>query len=157
MMRLSQQADLSFERLDAQVLVAPFFLEENPLCGVCALLDQHLGGMLTDLLQAGRVSGRFGEYVLAAGRCKLHAPWILFVGAGARADFHKSSCAELFDDVLRICRLAGFFQVGLCFDPTQDITPEFLEAQVQKQCRDPGGKEITCCIAYDSATLAEKN
>lgn len=143
--RVDQLAD----RIEAQVVVSPFFSDERPPRGPQGLLDWRLDGLLSTMLARGEACGLPGEKILVASNGKILAQWALFIGAGERAGF----CASRFDDYLKnlfkACYNARFFQIALCFDELDGIAPDIIEEKVRQLLsqRDLAGFDCILTIA----------
>jgi hypothetical protein len=84
----------SIDRLQAQLLVFPFFADERPLRGAAGLADWRLGGSLSRKLAAGYLEGAFGEKGMVAAPEKLHAEGVLLFGLGASEAFDERRAVE---------------------------------------------------------------
>ncbi len=91
----------SLDRLQAEVIVLPFFSDERPLTGAAALLDWRLCGALSRKLFAGHLDGHFGEKGMIAAPPKLKAEGLLLVGLGQMTSFDTSvaerACSVIAD------------------------------------------------------------
>ena len=79
-----------FERIETELAVAGFFLDERPLRGAAGRADWRLCGIVSDLVSEGRLHGRVGETVLAPSLGRLAAERILLQGLGRRSSFRAA-------------------------------------------------------------------
>jgi len=77
----------------SDVLVLTAFSDERPLAGLSGLVDWRLGGVLSEWLISGFVTGRPGERVLYPARGRLSQPFVILMGLGARAQ-HRADRAR---------------------------------------------------------------
>lgn len=77
-------------RMDADVLLVPFFEDERPLRGPAGFADWRLCGLLSEGLRDGALVGAAGEAALLPGGGPLRAGRVLALGLGARADFGEA-------------------------------------------------------------------
>lgn len=76
-----------FERIEADLAVAGFFLDERPLRGAAGRADWRLCGVVTELVGSGRLRGKVGEATLVPSMGRLAADRILLLGLGRRSSF----------------------------------------------------------------------
>ena len=76
-----------FERIEADLAVAGFFLDERPLRGAAGRADWRLCGVVTDLVGRGRLRGKVGEATLIPSMGRLAADRVLLLGLGRRSSF----------------------------------------------------------------------
>ncbi len=76
-----------FERIEADLAVAGFFLDERPLRGAAGRVDWRLCGVVTELVGSGRLRGRVGEATLVPSMGRLAADRVLLLGLGRRSSF----------------------------------------------------------------------
>jgi hypothetical protein len=76
-----------FERIEADLAVAGIFLDEKPLRGAAGRADWRLCGVVTDLLEQGRLRGVVGEATLVPSMGRLGAERVLLLGLGRRSSF----------------------------------------------------------------------
>jgi hypothetical protein len=89
------------EHARVDCLVVPVFSDERPLRDSAGRADWRLCGRLSQVLAAGRASGRRGEAVLAASFGGVVAPLVLVLGAGRRSDFAADGIQELAREAVR--------------------------------------------------------
>ncbi len=77
-----------FERIEADLAVAGFFLDERPLRGAAGRADWRLCGVVTELVGSGRLRGKVGEATLVPSMGRLAADRVLLLGLGRRSSFH---------------------------------------------------------------------
>lgn len=76
-----------FERIEADLAVAGFFLDERPLRGAAGRADWRLCGAITELVGRGRLRGKVGEATLVPSMGRLAAERVLLLGLGRRSSF----------------------------------------------------------------------
>jgi leucyl aminopeptidase len=77
----------AFERIEADVAVAGFFLDERPLRGAAGRADWRLCGVISELVGDGRLRGKVGEATLVPSMGRLGAERVLLLGLGRRSSF----------------------------------------------------------------------
>jgi hypothetical protein len=82
------------ERVEADLAVAGYFLDERPLRGPAGRADWRLCGAVSELVAAGRLRGKVGENVLVPSFGRLHAPRVLLLGLGRRASFRAARAKD---------------------------------------------------------------
>ena len=113
-MRISLQTlDLPVDRIEAPLVVVPFFCDRRPLDGPAALLDWRMNGFLTQQILDGRTSGNFGERFLVKSNHKISAEWVMFVGCGSGTHDEPFSRERVINQMLSSVVSAGFKRVGL--------------------------------------------
>lgn len=81
---------LPFERVDTELAVAGFFLDERPLRGAAGRADWRLCGAVSDLIVLGRLRGKLGEALLVPSYGRLGAERVLLLGLGRRSSFKEA-------------------------------------------------------------------
>lgn len=76
-----------FERVEAEVAVASFFDGDRPLRGCAGRADWRLCGLLSSLLEQGRLAGAPSDALLVPTGGRLRAPLLLAVGLGDAGGF----------------------------------------------------------------------
>ena len=76
-----------FERIGADLAVAGFFLDERPLRGAAGRVDWRLCGLVTELMETGKLRGKVGEATLVPSMGRLAADRVLLLGLGRRSSF----------------------------------------------------------------------
>jgi hypothetical protein len=76
-----------FERIEADLAVAGFFLDERPIRGAAGRADWRLCGVVSELLENGRLRGKVGEATLVPSMGRLAAHRVLLLGLGRRSSF----------------------------------------------------------------------
>lgn len=109
------------ERIPCDLVVAGLFVEDRPLRGGAARMDWRLCGLVSSLLQSGRLRGERGEAVLLPGAGALHAPRALIVGLGSRSRFPTSAAQDAMRDATARCLSLGiaraaFAPLGMASD-----------------------------------------
>ena len=114
---------IAAEHARVDCLVVPLFADERPLRESAGRADWRLCGRLSDLLAAGRISGRRGEAVLVASSGGVAAPLVLGLGMGLRMDFDADGIVALGREAVR--RGAGLRVAAIALalpDPDHDAT-----------------------------------
>lgn len=83
-----------FERVEAEVAVATFFESDRPLRGCAGRADWRLCGLLSALLEQGRIAGGVSDALLVPSGGRLRAPLLLAVGLGSAAGFGAARISE---------------------------------------------------------------
>lgn len=83
-----------FERIEADLAVAGFFLDEKPLRGAAGRADWRLCGVVTDLVETGRLRGKVGEATLVPSMGRLAAARVLLLGLGRRSSFRAGRARD---------------------------------------------------------------
>jgi hypothetical protein len=91
------------ERIACDLVVAGVFREDRPLRGGAARMDWRLCGLLSSLLQSGRIAGERDEAVLIPATGALRAPRALVLGLGSRGRFPLSAAQDVMRDATRRC------------------------------------------------------
>ena len=76
-----------FERIEADLAVAGFFLDERPLRGAAGRADWRLCGVVSDLVESGRLRGKVGEATLIPSMGRMAADRVLLLGLGRKSSF----------------------------------------------------------------------
>lgn len=69
-------------KLHAEVLVVSCFEDIRPLRGLAGEVDWLYGGIFSNLLMQGKVTGKLGEILLLATQRKMQAPKVVLAGLG---------------------------------------------------------------------------
>ena len=83
-----------FERIEADLAVAGFFLDEKPLRGAAGRADWRLCGVVTELVESGRLRGKVGEATLVPSMGRLAADRVLLLGLGRRSSFRAGRARD---------------------------------------------------------------
>lgn len=83
-----------FERVEADLAVAGFFLDERPLRGAAGRADWRLCGVVTELVGSGRLRGKVGEATLVPSMGRLAADRVLLLGLGRRSSFRAGRARD---------------------------------------------------------------
>jgi hypothetical protein len=83
-------APLRFEHVEADLALAGFFEDERPLRGAAGRADWRLCGLISSLLQQGRLRGAWGEALLVPCAARLRVRRLLLLGLGERSGFHAA-------------------------------------------------------------------
>lgn len=147
--------DNPVDRFEGEVVAAPFFADERPLCGPAALLDWRLGGRLTEQLLQGKVTGSAGEHLLVRSNGKIAADWALFVGGGSRTAAGESDYRKLMRHLLATCRLAGASRIALGLRLPAGMNAFGLQTMVRQALDEmaPGNLDCLLSIVDDAVRL----
>jgi hypothetical protein len=143
MMRL-HLPDKPVDRIEGEVAVVPFFLDERPPSGPAALLDWRLNGRLTELLLQGKVSGCAGEHLLVRSNGKIAADWALFVGGGRHRGLGEKDCRELLRHLLATCCRAGFSRIAMGLEMPAGINAVGLQKIVRDILDEMAPGDLVC-------------
>ncbi len=83
-----------FERIEADLAVAGFFLDERPLRGAAGRADWRLCGVVSELVGSGRLRGKVGEATLVPSMGRLAADRVLLLGLGRRSSFRAGRARD---------------------------------------------------------------
>ena len=83
-----------FERIEADLAVAGFFLDERPLRGAAGRADWRLCGAVSELVESGRLRGKVGEVTLVPSMGRLAADRVLLLGLGRRSSFRAGRARD---------------------------------------------------------------
>jgi len=139
-----QIVDLAADQLTADVVVAPFFLDQRPLLGPAALLDWRLDGQVTRMLLDRSVSGKFGEQLVLRNNGKLKADWVLLVGGGAWSRLDQDSYCELVQLAVKSLSQGGAREPALCFPQWEGVSLKMLTREVDNQLSRHPHRLISC-------------
>jgi hypothetical protein len=104
---------LPLDAIEAEVVVAGFFLEDRPLRGGAGRVDWRLCGRVSQMLLDRRISAELGSASLMAATPAFKAPRILLFGLGSRADFALTVAQDLMRDALERCLALGLHRIAL--------------------------------------------
>jgi len=88
------------DSLKTEALCIPFFEDERPLGGALGLVDWRMCGLLSRLIERGRVTGARGETVLVPARPKLTFEKLLLFGLGRKDELDDVRLAEAIERML---------------------------------------------------------
>ena len=104
---------LPLDAIEAEVVVAGFFLEDRPLRGGAGRVDWRLCGRISQMLLDRRISAELGSASLMAATPAFKTPRILLLGLGSRADFALTVAQDLMRDALERCLALGLHRIAL--------------------------------------------
>ncbi|MFK7894284.1 MAG: M17 family peptidase N-terminal domain-containing protein [Myxococcota bacterium] len=112
---------IPLERIDAEVAIAGFFMDERPLRGGVARADWRLCGGLSARIESGDLSGKSGEALLIGCGRALRAPRLLVLGLGDRHAFDQLRVTDETREAFGRCRKLGcqrvvFAPLGIASD-----------------------------------------
>jgi hypothetical protein len=79
------------EQADADLLLAGFFASDRPLRGGAGRADWRLCGLISQLVQEGRIQGEEGEAALLPAGPVFSSPRLLLVGCGSSQGFDRAA------------------------------------------------------------------
>jgi hypothetical protein len=88
------------ERSEVDLVAAGFFCDERPLRDAAATIDWRFCGLLSEGLTQGWIAGKRGEAILLPTYGRMHAPRVLLLGLGRRADYRLSHLVEASRDAI---------------------------------------------------------
>jgi hypothetical protein len=83
-----------FERVESDVAVATFFESDRPLRGAAGRADWRMCGLLSALVEQGRLAGSPSDALLVPTGGRLRAPLLLAVGLGSADGFGAPQVGE---------------------------------------------------------------
>jgi leucyl aminopeptidase len=86
-------------KINAEVLVAGFFQDDQPLTGLAAELDWIYNGILSRLILRNRIRGEVKETTLLATQRKLRAQKILMIGLGKREELTQRILQDIYSHI----------------------------------------------------------
>lgn len=97
-----------WDAADADAIALCFFADERPLRGAAGLADWRLGGRLSRLLKAGKLTGAAGETtMLPPARGRLTFPRVVLFGLGESAGFDEPRFREAVRRIRAVLAKAG--------------------------------------------------
>lgn len=101
------------ERVEGEVAVAGFFLDDRPLRSGAARVDWRLCGGLSRRIESGDLSGKSGEALLIGCGPALRSPRLLLLGLGERHAFDSMRASDEMRTALDRCRRLGFSRIAM--------------------------------------------
>ena len=92
------------ERVESEVAVAGFFVEDRPLRSSAARADWRLCGGLSRRIESGDLSGKSGEALLIGCGRALRSPRLMLIGLGDRHAFDQVRATDEMRLALERCR-----------------------------------------------------
>ena len=145
--------DLPPDRMEGEVAAVFFFEDDRPLHGSASLLDWRLNGKLTELLQAGTVSGRLGDAVAVKNNGKLDADWALFLGGGKRSRLSKAVWERLLKRGIKQCQKAGFERIAFCIDSQDEVPVSQIREIAETILADNIKPGFECLFSFDTVPV----
>lgn len=147
--------DLPPDRMEGEVAVVFFFEDDRPLHGAVSLLDWRLNGALTDILLAGKVTGKLGDSVIIRNNGKLDADWALFLGGGKRSRLSRAVWERLLKKGLKICVKAGFDRIAFCLDSQEDVPVAEIKEIAEIVLKEHANSPFECLFSFDTVPVLE--
>ena len=129
---MSPRAELGLEShpldaIEADVVVAGFFLEDRPLRGGVGRVDWRLCGQVSKMLANDEIVAERGTALLLAATGAFEAPRILLLGLGSRADFALTVAQDLMREAMGRCIDLGVRRIALAplGVPSDDLERHF--------------------------------
>lgn len=98
---------VEIDRLRCDAIGIPFLSDERPPHGVLGLIDWRLCGLVTRMMERGRLTGAPLETVLIPARQRLPVDRLLLFGVGPRAELTPSFQEKLTHHMLSTLTDAG--------------------------------------------------
>jgi hypothetical protein len=92
------------ERVDGEIAVAGFFVDDRPLRSGAARADWRLCGGLSRRIESGDLSGKSGEALLIGCGRALRSPRLMLLGLGDRHAFDQARATDEMRVALDRCR-----------------------------------------------------
>ncbi len=141
--------DLPLDRVEGEVAAALFFSDQRPPQGSAAILDWRLNGKLSELMAAGKATGKPGEQIVLGGNHKVAAPWALFVGCGPFRELSAQALQTQLRALLQSCARAGYQRVALGLPVFPGIDPEQMVGVVARAIRESQVEEVECLLSLE--------
>ena len=112
----------SLERSKVDLVVAGFFVDQQPLRGGAGRVDWRLCGLVSEQILAERIHGKRGEAILIPSSGQMRANHVMLVGLGVRSKYkltgvtkrpisHYPCRTRRWKKKLPISRLTGIFRI----------------------------------------------
>jgi len=101
------------ERVEGEVAVAGFFVDDRPLRSGAARADWRLCGGLSRRIESGDLSGKSGEALLIGCGRALRSPRLMLLGLGERHAFDRVRATDEMRTALERCRRLQCSQVAM--------------------------------------------
>lgn len=101
------------ERVEGEIAVAGFFVDDRPLRSGAARADWRLCGGLSRRIEGGDLSGKSGEALLIGCGPALRSPRLMLLGLGERHAFDQMRATDEMRTALERCRRLGFSRVAM--------------------------------------------
>ncbi|MCP4038429.1 MAG: hypothetical protein GY944_19200 [bacterium] len=122
-------ASESLERAKVDLAVAGLFSDELPLRGGAGRVDWRLCGLVSEQIEAGRMSGRRDEALLIPSSGQMRAQRVMVLGLGARSEYRLQQVAEsVCQAVSRAVQLAAASLAMAPLGMAGDELPRCVEA-----------------------------
>jgi hypothetical protein len=92
------------ERVESDIAVAGFFVDDRPLRSGAARADWRLCGGLSRRIESGDLSGKSGEALLIGCGRALRSPRLMLLGLGDRHAFDQMRATDEMRTALERCR-----------------------------------------------------
>lgn len=115
-------------KLHAEVLVVSCFEDVRPLRGFAGEVDWLYGGIFSNLLMQGKVTGKLGEILLLATQQKMQVPKVILAGLGPSNVYEAADFGRI---AKRIAGVMTGFQARECAmellpPPSRSLDPVLL-------------------------------
>lgn len=101
------------ERVESEIAVAGFFVEDRPLRSGAARADWRLCGGLSRRIESGDLSGKSGEALLIGCGRALRSPRLMLLGLGDRHAFDQVRATDEMRVALDRCRRLRFSRIAM--------------------------------------------
>ena len=99
-MQLTVQAG-NIAAFQADAIVVNLFEGVTSLGGGTGAVDAAMGGAISDLIRAGDVRGKLGEFTLVHTLGRLPSPRVIIAGLGKQSEFDLDKVRNLSGDLAR--------------------------------------------------------
>lgn len=115
-------------KLHAEVLVVSCFEDVRPLRGLAGEVDWLYGGIFSNLLMQGKVTGRLGEVLLLATQQKMQASKVILAGLGSSGSYEYTDFRLIAKKIAEAMMglQARECAVELLAPPTRSLDPTLL-------------------------------
>lgn len=113
--------------VSADAVVMCVFSDEKPV-GELLILDEKMGGKITELIDSGEISGKYREFTLIHTD-KIPTPRVLLMGLGKKADFDIDKIRSMSGRAARILRRINARNVAY-----SSFTGLGIKAELAAQC-----------------------
>ena len=162
-----QSGDIAGFQADA--IVVNLFEGITSPGGGTGAVDEALGGAISDLIRAGDIRGKLGEFTLIHTMGKLPAPRVVVAGLGKSEEFDVDKVRSLSGDLARYLRRQRVKNVGMITHgagiaglPAEECTAAITEGTVlglyrflrHKKSEDDADLESLTLVEHDHAKTA---
>ncbi len=116
-----------------QGVIAPFYENERPLRGMAGLIDWKLGGVVSECLRQGKLTGKAGECAYIPIQKANRVYHLLLVGGGTLTRFAKRGLIpdESFAALRKNLKTLGLPDLAVSRADLGGLTDEYLGQQLK--------------------------